>query len=188
MKRMVESEIADILNEKLQVDENGVELKDNLAIEGYLHADGKISGREIIEDMAPGYTFTVGNRENFVYNPIYAGVSKTGNKLTIVLAINITKQTGESTNICPLGSFTIPKAIGEKLQSTIVGGSSVLETRAVLASRAIYNSTVVSGFVNKDSDTKITLGVSNLAGMTADIVYYMRYELTLLLSENLIAE
>ena len=59
MKRMVESEIADILNEKLQVDENGVELKDNLAIEGYLHADGKISGREYTATFSTQHVNTV---------------------------------------------------------------------------------------------------------------------------------
>lgn len=34
MKRMVESEIADILNEKLQVNQDGVTLKDNLIVDG----------------------------------------------------------------------------------------------------------------------------------------------------------
>lgn len=172
MKRMVESEIADILNEKLQIDGNGIDLKDNL------HVDGKISGTEIIEDME-GYTFFKSVAHGEYFDLTYVGACKTGNKLTIVITGKMNFPT--NTEIYTIGGMNIPKAIGKKLYP--ITGTQIAFL-SINAQQNYYSRVMISGIINKNSDTNIDFRLY-AAGLTANTDYYFRIEQTYLLGENL---
>lgn len=182
MKRMVESEIADILNEKLQVDENGIDVKDNV------HVDGKISGKEIVEDMS-GYTFEAMAIEGLTIDNIYVGMTKTGNKLTLVHFFKITKSSDYSgADYGNIGSFNFPRSIADKIYPNDLGGGNTLvafgncplfHTNGITKIDKIYN-------INKYGITLFRDVITGINAMTVDVAYYGRIEQTFLLSENLV--
>ena len=182
MKRMVESEIADILNEKLQVDENGIELKDSL------HVDGKISGGEIVEDMS-GYSYQAGTNDGYTVTAKYVGVVKNGNKLTLTFFGSV-KRTSDTPqyNFIDLGYFTMPNEVFSKLVSYTIGSSTnqYLDNRnlALFASNLISTSkpaTILKGPNN------ISMYIYSANDLSTSNTYLVRYEATFLLSENLAA-
>lgn len=182
MKRMVESEIADILNEKLQIDENGIDLKDNL------HVDGKISGGEIVEDMS-GYSFTKATSSNGTIEYLYAGAVKNGNKLTFVISAKFECTTalssGESIKI---GSFAVPDEIADKLVPFSSGAlDNVLDIKSGALNSYVVNYVATNSVVYK-TDSTLTFYQYARASVAAGNTYFTRIEVTFLLNDSLVPQ
>lgn len=161
----------------------------NITISGNLTVTGNISGNDIsgnsiIENMS-GYSFTNINTDpNAVIEYVFASAVKTGNKLTFVIACNITKTGALQDNDIKIGRFDIPASVGAKLFPTQIGVYNFL---AMKQEQAFYNQ---STFVDTVCFTeKVSNGIiynkarANL--FAENVKYYLRYEITFLLSDNL---
>lgn len=149
---------------------------------GNVASTGTITANEILENMS-GYTFTKGTTANITYEFNYAGVVKTGNKITFAVACSVTRTDDVGNNSFTLGSFSIPLAISNKLYPQI--GSSVL-CGVQIYLYASYNSgiTLPVSFI-KWSNINIPVNVYEAQTMTLNQKYYLRFEATFLLSDNL---
>lgn len=182
MKRMVESEIADILNEKLQIDENGIDLKDNL------HVDGKISGGEIVEDMS-GYSATISEPTGYTIEPVYVGACKNGNKLTIVIALNITRTQDSLSGNAELAKITVPDDVFGKINPTPIGGHNVVDVKEQTFWQNPWTNKKTAVYMQipgAEDLLRLTANDTLNTALTKDTTYYMRYEATILLNESLI--
>ncbi len=182
LKRLIENSSSEILNaiKGKIIQANGIDVSGNADISGYIH------GGEIVETMN-GYSASIASQETFEYEGVYFGIVKNGNKLTIVLALNLTKPTGESERLCELGYLTIPSSIGQKLFSTQVGAYSFLDNKILPILSDFSNYVLCPAFISKDSNTSLRF-VLDTTNMVADTKYYVRYEATFLLSENLVPQ
>ena len=146
-----------------------------------------IKGDEIIENME-GYSFSRSNSEGFTYEGIYGGVVKTGNKITFVVACNITKTDATKVS-CNLAKFVVPNAVLNKLFPTQVGTYYFLDVRELQCSLNEGTHHFVNAYCEKDeANSLISMTIEDNIGdkLTVNEKYYARYEMTLLLSENLI--
>ena len=142
-----------------------------------------IKGDEIIENMS-GYSFSIDESTGTTKDVLFAGVVKTGNKITFVISIDITK-TSASTDMNPLvGEFTIPEKIYNKLIPSQVGLYNFLDNRVLQAFSSNTSSVNSIAYVVKSSSNVITF-VSGITNCVNDTKYHLRYECTFLLSENL---
>ena len=150
---------------------------------GDLEVTGSISGAEIVEIMS-GYSFTPATgdtRPN--WTPIYVSAVKNGNKVTFVVFGSLIKRG----NTGFLGYFSIPSAVASKLYPTAIGDDNILDARKIpfLTGNA---------YTSVDTPVKISKSGSGMnfwldqSGLTADTTYIFRYEVTFLLSENLVSE
>lgn len=160
----------------------GIANTGNIANIGDIATTGKITGGEIIENMS-GYSFEKGANDNYIYEFIYAGVVKTGNKITFVLALNLTKQSGAGANPT-LGNFTVPTGVLEKLFPTQIGTYSFLDVKLLPIFKSHTEYVSVPAFITKGAS--LSFVISNSANMVQDTKYYVRYEATFLLSESLV--
>lgn len=132
-----------------------------------------ITGDEIIEKMS-GYSFDKkSSTADTTLEYVYAGAVKNGNKLTLVLALNITKIQDEQLYI---GDFIIPATVGANLYPVNIGGYDYL-------SYNVANGTDAFIYVVKISNT--TIRVVAITNNLSVGKHYSRIELTYLLSENL---
>lgn len=143
---------------------------------------GDITAPSIIEDMA-GYSFLKEETENITIDYIYCGIVKNGNKLTLVYSVEITR-TGDLTGSSfPLGTFVIPYSIGEKLYPTT---GNWLKIDKSYAGQDYFTGVDVPILLIKSSNTSIFARVYNAnALLTLNQRYFLRYEATFLLSDNL---
>ena len=155
----------------------------NLAVSGNIASNGKITGAEIVEDMA-GYSFaeyagldTAGTRVS-----LYAGAVKNGNKLTLVYAYQFTPNEG-ATGSSYAGVFTIPNSIGNKI---IPFSGSTVDVRQITATTGVYGAQIpLTSYLVKTSGVNVIFAINGLGNLTAGTTYYIRQELTILLSDNL---
>ena len=146
-------------------------------------ASGNITGASIIENMS-GYSATIPATENFDIEPLYIGACKNGNKITFVVATNITRPTSGVSQTCLMATLTIPSDIGAKLYTTQIGGYNFLDNK-LLYGFASYVS-AVSGYAYFEKVNNTTLNVyMRTDNFVSDTKYYVRYEATFLLSDNL---
>ena len=130
-----------------------------------------------------GYSFSQGNTTGITYNFNYAGVVKNGNKITFAVALDVSRTASLEGNAFKIGSFGVPQAIANKLYPQI--GSTVLSAFAIYCS-SDYNAGVsLPGRFIKFSNEDLTINVYNGNNLTIDTTYYLRFEATFLLSENL---
>ena len=145
----------------------------------------EIKGDEIIENME-GYSFAAITVTGYTFDYIYAGAVKNGNKLTLVLCLNITKDENADNPNPYIGKFTVPSDILAKLYPVEIGGNPVLDTQMVKAYKGIADGTTMESWLEKSSvDLPLQVNTSNL---TLDVSYFYRYEVTFLLSDNLIPQ
>lgn len=156
----------------------------NASVGGNLPVTGNITGASIIENMS-GYSFSkTASTENYTLSYNYVGVCKNGNKLTMVIDVDITLAT--SVSDIALGSFLIPSAVGSKLIPSSVGGNNYLDNSKLLLFSA-YNAGVEAyAYFGKNSNTNIPTRIYT-SNLVAETTYHCRYEKTFLLSENLSA-
>ena len=147
-----------------------------------------VKADEIIENMS-GYSFTKGTTNNLTITGVYAGVVKTGNKITFAVAVKL-KRTDTISSTARLGYFTIPKAVFDKLYQTQVGLYEYLtvDEKSAWSSDSTNKVIQIYSYKSGGSETKILLDMNEtpLNELTLNTDYYLRYEFTLLLSENLI--
>lgn len=154
-----------------------------------ISATGIITGAEIKENMS-GYTASITQKENLSNTPIYAGVVKNGNKITFVYFATI-KRTGNIDGFALLCNFNIPASIGSRLYPYSVGTSgNILDYKQVgLIKKSDASFLNVNLKIYKSGDTQINvMGSSGVFdSMVLDADYLVRYEVTFLLSDNLLS-
>lgn len=154
---------------------------------GNVNIAGNLTADSIIENMT-GYSYDKDSEtSNLTRELVYAGVVKNGNKLTFVIAMNITR-TGAMGNYINCGSFTIPLSVASKLYPSAVI-NDLLEVQQLQALSSFSSDPVIfKGFSFKDLPTKIKFQCWDLtfdSKLTLNTTYYVRYEVTFLLSNNL---
>lgn len=164
-----------------QVIDAGLMFNGNLTINGTLDAT-KVTGDEIVEKMS-GYSFIEESPTNWTLEYVYASAVKTGNKVTFVLSLNITKLAGAS-NFPAIGTFTMPLSVYNKLYPTRIGDYSWLDVKVLNAFYTENANVAVPARISKGSSGKIGIQI-NATNMTENTTYYLRYEATFLLSNNL---
>lgn len=167
------------LAEKLSDFTGDVNITGDVEIIGDFNAE-KVTGDEIVENMS-GYSGNVN-----IGTGKYFGIVKNGNKLTISLFGEIEKNT-VSYNVATL---YVPAEIYNKL----VGGftSSVyLDVKNVLAISSLLDTGAnIRALMYKtdDSTHRIDINFYGLDTLDEDTTYVYRYEVTFLLSDNLILQ
>ncbi len=169
-----------------EIVEGDLSISGDASIVGNLSVEGKITGGEIVEDME-GYSAIASETDtDFEVEPVYAGAVKNGNKLTLVYAVNVTKLT--STNAKMLINFTLPSNIGAKIYPSFLGDNTLLDSRYMNAFSSRTNAVNVLLSFYKISNTNLRLWLENSANMVVNTKYYIRFETTFLLSDNLIPQ
>ena len=160
--------------------------KNEVQIGTNLNADGNFTANSIIENMR-GYEFFPEELDNAHRTITYsfAGVVKTGNKITFAIAGTIV--TKDANNSTSFGRFSIPKTIGEKLYPTTIGEiSNILDIKAITLSATGYSIKQIPVTTFKSyGGLSIEQSMYNLNELTIGTVYYFRSEITFLLSDNL---
>lgn len=147
---------------------------------GSLDADGLITGGEIVEKMS-GYSFTPHTTDKGTFTHVYAGVVKNGNRLTLVNAFSFTKADG-ATGTVQSGRFIIPSAIVAKIYAFI--GANLVDARKISVTPDGQSFVdIISKWAKYDSVSLYS--VIDPAPLTAGVEYYIRQEITILLSNNL---
>ena len=187
MRRMFsKNQIKDIINESSSEVVKAIQGQDIAPKD--VSASGSISGDEIIENMS-GYSFSKSpNNTDYELDHIYAGVVKTGNKITFVIFAGVTTLNALTIgDFKDLGSFTIPNSVGSKLYPYVQGGyNSALSCVKVYGTYGSYIGIDFIGLVRKNSDTQITIGITPSELTTQNTKYLIRLEFTFLLSDNMI--
>ena len=157
---------------------------------GAVAATGKITAPEIVETMTDYVFIPTAEQTGLTREFIYAGIVKNGNKLTLVIALNLTRTGTAGSNQVNLGVFGIPAAIGAKIYSTDIGGETWCASQSIDLVKDINGS-------NPSGRVKISAGSTSLScylrvadinnTLTLNDKHYVRAEITFLLSDNLAA-
>ena len=153
---------------------------------GNVNIAGNLTADSIIENMT-GYTF---NKEaettNITREFLYASAVKNGNKLTFVVAMNITRTGSAGSSYIEAGSFTIPWQVCQYIVPSSITGCVDVKTTKLQDS--IYSGKDILSYVLKQGTTKLVFEMYNGSLDTLldlNTPYYFRYELTVLLSDNM---
>ena len=179
-----DEDIADYVNAYLVVHPVDITALEGLDISvGSLDADGLVTGAEIVEKMS-GYSAEIITQYNN-WNPIYIGVCKNGNKLTLVVFGSFTiSETGIYADVVNL---TIPSSIGAKLYPFTIDEDARYLTKQTIDINSSTNAGAAPqnafAYILKNSDTSLKIGMRNDSLEVGS--YFFRIESTFLLSENL---
>lgn len=178
-KDQIDSIVANIMAIKADKSElaSGLALKANVAGQVFT---GEISGPSILELMS-GYSFT---KVSGKVTLNYAGVTKTGNKITFVVSGKYESDTATSTyTTIQVGRFDIPASIGAKLYNNSL---SYLDNRMALVFTSLYSTKNLIFLVQKNNNAQIEFQITTgEVSLDANTPYYFRNEVTFLLSDNL---
>lgn len=163
----------------------------NLTVTGDITATGGtvdaniVTGNEIVEKMS-NYGYARDDVTNITREDIYAGACKNGNKLTLVLATNLTR-TDTVTGSHDIGHFAIPTAVMNKIYPTAIGSYPNLVAFQIINGIVEDNTSVSLKTICSKSGTNlyITLHYSTIGDLPLNQKVYLRFELTLLLSDPL---
>lgn len=158
------------------------------SVEGNLSA-GAITGNSIIENMS-GYSFVESAvQAGLTKEYIYAGVVKNGNKLTFVLAVNLTRTDEMQSGYVDFGYFSAPQDVLDKIYPTEIGGAYFVDLKQQLLIEGFSSTKQCNCYMQKANGTLST--VTHIQdpnnNMVLNTKYYVRYEVTILLSDNLIS-
>lgn len=147
---------------------------------------GAITAPSITENMS-GYSFVKTPKENLTMNYIYAGVVKNGNKLTLVINVEITRTGSVGADNFVLGYFIVPASIASLLYpSTTVGLSNVLGIQNIYGGKNYYEGTNLPIIIYKQDSAKVVFTAYNVnSKLVENTLYNFRIEQTFLLSDNL---
>lgn len=149
-----------------------------------VNATGNITGASIIENMS-GYTFAKGSETtNITREFVYSGVVKNGNKITFVIAVNLTR-TDDVTSDVTVGNFSVPTAVFNKLYPTLIGGYYYLDNKIIQAWRSDSGYVDLTSYILKGVSVQFRINVGAINNLPLNTKHYYRYEVTFLLSENL---
>lgn len=147
-----------------------------------------ITGDSIIEIM-DGYTYTPQTPTTFTLTIAYAGVVKTGNKVTFALALEFTT-INTSSGYQSIGYFDVPNAVGNKIIPTTVFGTNVVDCKKVGCAESVTSLTDANVLMSKATGnpgkTRFYMGLHH-PNIAAGKSVFCRYEVTFLLSDNLAA-
>ena len=147
-------------------------------------ATGDITAPSIIESMS-GYIFHKGVDAGITYDFKYAGVVKNGNKITFAIVCSIIRTASVENSQMSLGYFTIPSAIGNKL---IPAKSTWLDFKKQYAATTYNTGVEIPCLMVKNDVTAIANNLYDVNTiLELNTEYFIRYEVTFLLSENLAA-
>ena len=155
----------------------------NGTVSGNFNVSGNFTANSIIENMA-GYAFATESPSNWTFEYVYASAVKNGNKVTLVLCMNLTKAAGAS-NFPAVGTFTIPTAVYNKLYPTRIGDYSWLDVRVLNVFSTENNSVAMPIRMSKGTTGKVGIQI-NATNLVEGTSYYARYEVTFLLSDSLL--
>lgn len=150
-----------------------------------VNATGSITAPSIVETMT-GYSFIPQSPSDVEIENIYCGICKNGNKLTIVYAFNITAQS-TYLGYKSLCQFGLPSSIGAKLVPVRIGSYDYVDFKVLKCAKTINSVVDATAYIAKNSNTNIQLSL-NLDNLEQLEKYYVRFEATFLLSDNLISE
>ena len=146
-----------------------------------ISATGNITAPSIIENMS-GYSFTKQTPTKGTLTYVYAGAVKNGNKLTLVCAYTFNKN-ADATGSVTIGRFLIPSAVMSKIYPFV--GANIVEIKQIEAFKDSVNyKTIKSSFYKYDA-ISLYCSIEDVSQLDAETDYYIRQEITLLLSDNL---
>ena len=145
---------------------------------------GAITAPSIIENMS-GYSFIKRTPPvSLEYEYVYAGAVKNGNKLTVVIALNITRL--DSTSSVALGDFVLPQDILDNLFPTTIGLGNYLDIKKISAWASEGSAVEINSYFSKTSGKIVCYATgTTLNNIPLNTKSYFRYEATFLLSDNL---
>ena len=150
---------------------------------GNVNIAGNLTADSIIENMT-GYSFTKNNSLNGEY--IYVGMSKTGNKLTLVAFFKLNLPSSQSNE--SIGFFNIPNEVGAKIYPFTIGSiTSAVAAQRITAFANVTSVVDVSAVLTQYAQNSLRLFMYGLGNLALNTDYLMRVEITLLLSDNLAA-
>lgn len=171
-----------------------ITISGNLTVAGTATVAGDASANNftansIIENMLY-YTFEDANpKTNLTRVNVYAGVVKTGNKITFAWSGSLTRTGDVDNNYAVICSFGIPSSVGQKIYPNAnygVGLGSIVSIHATFGYENYYSDGVpINAIIRKNNDASLSLLVSRLSNLTLNTLYSFRIEVTYLLSENL---
>ena len=139
--------------------------------------------KPVVEVMA-GYSVEFPST-NLEITPVYIGAVKNGNKLTFAIALKFKKINATSSETFVY--LNIPRVIGEKLFPFTIGSYDYLDLKDI----SLYTSSTPAGTLStqfrKRTNQQLSFGSNNISSLPLDTEYFLRYEVTFLLSENLAA-
>ena len=182
MKRMHTNEQIKDLS-KAELESNGIVISPSgISIAGSLEAG------ELLEAMGDGYSYDTGEgSEYYEVDTTYAGIVKTGNKITFVALVEITPLQDITTGMYVNASvFNIPESIGAKLIPYLIGITPLLSA-GLMPLYYDYADTFKthSYMFEKISNTQIKARVYAKATLETGKKYIGRFEQTFLLSDSL---
>ena len=154
---------------------------------GNINIDGNFTANSIIENMN-GYSFEKANDANATRTYYYAGVVKTGNKITFVIFLDMILNVDASISgpIINCGRFNIPRNVADKLYPVSIGSGEALSSTAVFANTNYINTgKIVYANVVKTSPTQINFGFYVPDSTPTNTRLTIRLENTFLLSDNM---
>ena len=142
-----------------------------------------------------GYSFDTSTSLSVGVSPIYVGMSKTGNKLTLVQSVLI--DGSQLTTSQPrFGRFILPKSIGDKIFELPNDqyGTFSASIAPVYKAGSYSSPTATMGIIGSishdlgNNTAALFFGINGFSSPTFDMTktYFVRFEITILLSDNLI--
>lgn len=150
-----------------------------------VNATGEVTANLLKENMV-GYRFFQQQISGWVINYDYAGIVKTGNKITMSIALRLNRS-NEAITYGALGEFSLPHAVMEKLRPSGIDN----QVLTILQPYAYYdengNGTTLRVKVRKQTayDRVDFYLIAGSGSLTAGTMYYARMEVTFLLSDSL---
>jgi len=162
---------------------NGEQLDAGALFNGNVNINGNFTANSIIENMT-GYSFTNNEVANVTKTTIYAGAVKNGNKLTLVVFMKINLATEYTSDYLSLGQFNIPTEIGARIYPTRINNVDLLDARNLTAVISAEANTTIRGYLAKGRGI-IYFETNDVKALAKETDYFIRYEITFLLSDNL---
>lgn len=160
-----------------------------LAYIEYNETDDEINTSKPIIENIPNLSATSGTVTNLTKTDVYAGAAKNGNKLTFAYAFEATRTDTVASGSKELLYFNIPAELWNKLY--VVIGSLTLSRSKYLASNLVNSANdkelIITLQKTQNNTVLITSSSDELNKLTLDQSYYIRFEVTFLLSDNLVS-
>ena len=145
---------------------------------------GAITSPSIIENMS-GYSAEISaNLDTWDKTIAYCGAVKTGNKLTLVISLKLTRRS-TTTDLNPqVIIWYIPESVLNKIFPITIDGYNWVDQKNILAFKNATESVSVPARLGKGANNlRLQIGAGTLV---QDTEYVLRYEATFLLNDSLI--
>lgn len=147
----------------------------------------EISAKKPVVEVMAGYSLTNETKANITNTPLYQGICKNGNKLTIVLFSKLNRSGSVDYDYYNSNTITIPYSLGIKLVPYYLAGgnTSLLFNGKFSAFKDGTDAKEVFFTISKSSDTLLRANFYGINTLDLNTDYIVRAEVTFLLSENL---